>query len=40
MCEEKFIISSKALILHLQGEDLDKSLHNDEKTSDIDKAML
>ena len=38
-CEKK-IISPEALILHFQGEDLDEFLHNDGKTSDIDKATL
>ena len=38
-CEKK-IISLEALILHFQGEDLDESLHNDGKISDIDKATL
>ena len=39
MCEEKFIINPKALILHLYGDDLVESQNDDGKASDIDKAM-
>ena len=39
MCEE-IIISPEVLIVHLQGNDLDEFVNDDEKASDIDMAML